>query len=67
MGFREARLNAGISVREVVAEMGVTDAAIYQWETGATRPRTSMLIKLAKLYNCTVDEMLTDQSTRDVD
>lgn len=63
MGFREARVHAGISVRDVMAEMGVTDAAVYQWETGVTRPRTSMLVKLANLYNCTVDELLREDES----
>ena len=37
MGFRQARIRAGLSVREVMTEMGVTDAAVYMWETGVTR------------------------------
>ncbi len=60
MGFRQARINAGLSVRTVMAEMGVTDAAVYMWETGATKPRTSTLVKLAGLYRCSVDELLND-------
>lgn len=58
MGFRQARINAGLSVREVMAAMGVTDAAVYMWETGTTKPRASLLLKLAELYNCSVDELL---------
>jgi putative transcriptional regulator len=60
MGFRQARIRAGLSVREVMTEMGVTDAAVYMWETGVTRPRTSILVKLARLYHCSVDELLID-------
>lgn len=62
MGFREARINAGLSVREVMAAMGVSDAAVYQWETGVTIPRGKMLKKLSELYACTVDELLADSS-----
>jgi transcriptional regulator with XRE-family HTH domain len=43
-----------------MTEMGVTDAAVYMWETGVTRPRTSILVKLARLYHCSVDELLID-------
>lgn len=60
MGFRQARINAGLPVREVMAEMGVTDAAVYQWETGVTKPRASLLVKLAGLYHCSVDELLSN-------
>lgn len=62
MGFRQARVNAGLSVREVMAEMGVTDAAVYMWETGVTKPRASILVKLAGLYHCSVDDLLIDDS-----
>lgn len=58
MGFRQARLNAGLSVREVMAATGVSDAAVYQWETGVTTPRAAMLVKLAGLYCCSVDDLL---------
>ena len=58
MGFRQARIKAGLSVREVMAALGVSDAAVYQWETGVTSPRTQMLVKLSELYCCSVDDLL---------
>lgn len=58
MGFRQARIKADLSVREVMAAIGVTDAAVYMWETGTTKPRVSILVKLAELYHCSVDELL---------
>ena len=38
MGFRDARISAGLSVSQVMKNIGVSDAAVYQWETGVTRP-----------------------------
>lgn len=58
MGIREARLNAGLSVRDVMAAVGVSDASVYQWETGVTTPRPKMLIRLSELYGVTVDDLL---------
>lgn len=58
MGFRQARLKAGLSVRHVMKELNVSDAAVYLWETGKTCPRASMLLKLAALYCCSVDDLL---------
>jgi len=58
MGFRQARLDAGVSVKEVMAYMGVSDAAVYQWESGVYTPRPDKLVKLASLYGCSVDELL---------
>ena len=58
MWFRQSMVNVSISLWEVMVAMGVTDSAIYMWETGVTKPRASILIKLAELYNCSVDDLL---------
>ena len=62
MSYRQAREKAGKSVREVMEHMGVTDAAVYFWETGKTAPSTDKLLKLAAFYGCTVDELLREDS-----
>lgn len=61
MGFRSARLKAGLSVAEVMKKLGVSDAAVYMWETGATTPTGKRLPEIAKLYGCTVDELLKEE------
>lgn len=60
MGFRAARINAGLSVAQVMKELSVSDAAVYQWETGVTMPTAKRLIEVAKLYGVTVDYLLRD-------
>lgn len=65
MGFKDARINAGLKVADVMREMDVSDAAVYQWETGVTTPRPDKLVKLAKLYGCTVDDLLSGHSVTD--
>ena len=42
-------------------KLSVSDAAVYQWETGVTMPTAKRLIEIAKLYGVTVDELLADQ------
>ncbi len=59
MSFRELRVRAGLTVAQVMAALNVSDAAVYMWETGATRPSTKKLPQIAKLYNCTIDELLS--------
>ena len=61
MGFRKARLAAGMTVAQVMKAMAVSDAAVYQWETGVTMPTGKRLIELAKLYGCTVDDLLKEE------
>ena len=43
MSFRSARLAAGLSVKQVIEKLKVTDAAVYMWETGTQAPRASRL------------------------
>lgn len=58
MGFRSARLKSNLSVPYVMKKLKVSDAAIYQWETGITSPACKRLPEIAKLYGCTIDELL---------
>lgn len=60
MGFLSAREKAGLTQKEVAAAIGVDQSAVSFWETGKTAPRASILVKLAGLYACTVDELLAD-------
>lgn len=62
MGFRSARLAAGLSVRQVMERLNVSDAAVYFWETGQQFPRASKLPEIAKLYGCTVDDLFAKES-----
>lgn len=61
MSFRDARIKAGLSVAEVMAALNVSDAAVYQWETGKNTPKGKRLPELAKLYGCTVDDLLKEE------
>jgi transcriptional regulator with XRE-family HTH domain len=46
----------------VAEHLGITDAAVAQWESGATSPRAKLLPTLAQLYGCTVDELLKEDA-----
>ena len=65
MGFRDARISAGLSVSQVMKNIGVSDAAVYQWETGVTRPNAKRLLEIARLYGVTVDDLLSEHDTKD--
>ena len=61
MSFRDARLKAGKTVQDVVDSLGVTDAAVYMWETRKTVPKTKHLKRLAELYNTSIDDLLREE------
>ena len=58
--YKVLREKAGLSVRQVMETLNVSDAAVYFWETGANAPSTKKLPDIAKLYGCTVDELLKE-------
>lgn len=58
MAFAQARQKAGLSQAQVAKELGVDQSAVSRWETGENMPRAEALVLMAKLYGCTVDELL---------
>lgn len=63
MGFRAARKRAGITLEQAGAALGVSPAAISGWETGRAMPEAGRLLAIAKLYGCTVDDLLKGGDT----
>ena len=59
--FREMRITANMTQAEVALALNVDQTAVSQWETGASKPRIDRLLKLAKLYGCTVDDLMKEE------
>ena len=60
MKLRKLREAAGLRQVDVAKKLNVDQAAVSKWETGETRPSRKYHQKLAKLYGCTVDELLNE-------
>lgn len=60
MSLRTAREAAGYSQMDVAKLLHINQSSVSLWESGRHRPRTSFLPKLAKLYGCTIDELLAE-------
>lgn len=61
MSFKTQRKKAGFTQMEAAKSLGVSDAAVNQWEAGKTMPTSKRLTEIAKLYGCTVDELLKEE------
>ncbi len=59
LSFLQARKNAGLTQAVVAEKFGITAASVCQWETGKTTPRSNLLPQIAKVYGCTIDELLS--------
>lgn len=53
--LREGR---GLDQRSLAAALGVSPAAVAQWERGYNLPGTDNLLALADLFGCSVDMVL---------
>ena len=64
MSFLSARKKSGLSQVDVAEKLGISAAAVCQWETGKTMPDPRKLPKIAEIFNCTVDELISRQERR---
>ena len=53
-----AKNNAGLTQTEAARRLGADQSAVSFWESEKKLPRASMLVKLADLYCCTIDELM---------
>lgn len=56
--LKKMRIQQGVSQEYIAKMMQVTPATVSRWENGEFLPKSEKLLALAKLLNCTVDELL---------
>ena len=56
--LKEHRTRCSMTQEFVAEAMGVTRQAVSKWENGTADPSTSNLLKLAKLYGITPEELI---------
>lgn len=61
-GIKSLRLKQKLTQSELAEKLGVKQTAIAMWETGMNYPRAEMLPLIAKILNCTIDELYAEQS-----
>ena len=63
MSFSSAREKAGMTQKEVAKALGGNKSRVSFWESGRNQARGKQMVKLAKLYGVTVDELLREEDT----
>lgn len=61
MTLKERREAAGLQQKYVAKKLHVTETAVSNWELGKNNILQKYQAKLAKLYGCTVDELLAKE------
>ena len=54
----EKRKALGLTQQNVADRLNVTNKAVSKWEAGESFPETALLVPLADILGCSVDEML---------
>ncbi len=55
--IKAARVNAGLSAKEVATHLGITEDTLYNYERGKSSPNIITALAMAKLYGRTVEEI----------
>lgn len=55
------RKKKGMTQAELAKRLGVTQGAVSQWESGISKPDIFTVVKMAAVFECTVDELLKDK------
>lgn len=58
--IKALREKARITQEQLAATIGVGRTAVAMWESGDSLPRADKLPELARILDCTVDELLRD-------
>ncbi len=59
--IREARIAAGLTVEEVALAVGRTAYSIHGYEGGRIVPPIYVLVTIAQLFGCSIDDLLLDE------
>ena len=64
MRIRFFRERAGLRQADVAKKLDVDQTAVSNWELGKTKPLRKYHKKLAKLFGCTVEELLKEEEAQ---
>lgn len=60
----ELRTKAGFTQLELAEKINYTDKAVSKWERGEAMPDLRVLVKIADIYNITVDDIVSPHTER---
>lgn len=61
ISIKAERERAGLTQKALALKVGVDQSAVAQWERGGPGPYRGRLPSIAKVLNCTVDDLLKEE------
>ena len=56
--LKKLRLLNGLTQDALAERLNVARTTVTMWETGEAKPRVDTLIQLARIFDCSLDELL---------
>lgn len=66
MLIAEKRKRMRLTQEELAAQLNVDRSTVAKWETGKSAPRSFMLIRLAKILKCPLEELFDETQGEEV-
>ena len=63
--FKELRKQSGLTQKQVAEKLGIKQSNVSDWENNVSRPEYENLIKLAQLYEESIDYILIDADKKE--
>lgn len=64
--LKKLRRSKGFTQEKLAQRLNISNKAVSHWETGASRPRGSSLLRLCALLDTTTDRLLSGGRTAEV-
>ena len=59
--FKAMRISKGLTQKDVAEALGISQVSVWQWESGDNFPRADKLPAIARLFECTVDDLIKEE------
>lgn len=63
--IRELRIEKNMSQKMLADKIGVSQGAVYFWEKEINEPTVGFIVKLATVFNVSIDELLSYETNND--
>ena len=65
--LKKLRKDAGLTQVDVAEKLGISQPAYASWERGVKKPTQDNLVKIAKLFNASIDTLVLNDKTDGID
>lgn len=65
--LKKLRKQAQLTQVDVAEKLGISQPAYASWERGVKKPTQENLVKIAKLFNASVDTLVSNDKTHEID